>query len=64
MFAFVSPTPLWKNLSTSLASGSQQVNVTVLQRALKAQGYYKKAITGRFTSATEQRSSAGRRRTA
>jgi HlyD family secretion protein len=54
VFAFVSPTPLWKNLSTSLSSGSQRVNVTVLQRALKAQGYYKKAISGRFTSATGQ----------
>ena len=54
VFAFVSPTPLWKNLSTSLSSGSQRVNVAVLQRALKAQGYYKKAISGRFTSATKK----------
>ena len=54
VFAFVSPTPLWKNLSTSLSSGSQRANVAVLQRALKAQGYYKKAINGRFTSATKK----------
>ena len=54
VFAFVSPTPLWKNLSTSLSSGSQRVNVAVLQRALKTQGYYKKAINGRFTSATKK----------
>ncbi len=54
VFAFVSPTPLWKNLSTSLSSGSQRVNVAVLQRALKAEGYYKKAVNGRFTSATEK----------
>jgi hypothetical protein len=54
VFAFVSPTPLWKNLSTSLPSGSQRVNVAVLQKALKKQGYYKKAINGRFTSATKK----------
>jgi len=54
VFAFVSPTPLWKNLSASLPSGSQRVNVAVLQRALKAQGYYKKAINGRFTTATKK----------
>ena len=54
VFAFVSPTPLWKNLSTSLSSGSQRVNVAVLQKALKKQGYYKKAINGNFTSATKK----------
>jgi hypothetical protein len=54
VFAFVSPTPLWKNLSTSLSSGSQRANVAVLQRALKTQGYYTKAINGRFTSATKK----------
>ena len=54
MFAFVSATPLWKNLSTSLPSGSQRVNVVALQRALKKQGYYKKAVNGNFTSATKK----------
>jgi hypothetical protein len=54
VFAFVSATPLWKNLSTSLASGAQRVNVATLQKALKEQGYYKKAINGRFTSATKK----------
>jgi hypothetical protein len=54
VFAFVSATPLWKNLSTSLASGAQRVNVATLQKALKRQGYYKKAINGRFTSATKK----------
>ncbi len=54
VFAFVSPTPLWKNLSTSLSSGSQRVNVAVLQKALMKQGYYKKAINGNFTSATKK----------
>jgi HlyD family secretion protein len=52
VFAFVSPSPLWKNLSTSLSTGSERVNVTVLQRALKKGGYYTGAISGEFTSAT------------
>ena len=54
VFAFVSATPLWKNLSTSLASGAQRVNVVALQKALKKQGYYKKAVNGNFTSATKK----------
>jgi len=54
VFAFVSATPLWKNLSTSLASGAQRVNVTALQKALKKQGYYKKAVNGDFNSATKK----------
>lgn len=53
VFAFVSPTPLWKDLSTDLSSGSERANVAVLQRALKAQGYFKQAANGAFTSATE-----------
>lgn len=54
VFAFVSATPLWKNLSTSLATGAQRVNVAALQKALKKQGYYKKAVNGNFTSATKK----------
>ena len=54
MFAFVSPTPLWKNLSTASPQGAQNVNVTALQTALKKQGYYKKAVTANFTSATKK----------
>jgi peptidoglycan hydrolase-like protein with peptidoglycan-binding domain len=54
VFAFVSATPLWKNLSTSLASGAQRVNVTALQKALKKEGYYKKAVNGDFNSATNK----------
>ena len=54
VFAFVSATPLWKNLSTSLASGAQRVNVATLQKALKKQGYYKKAVNGNFNSATKK----------
>jgi RND family efflux transporter MFP subunit len=54
VFAFVSATPLWKNLSTSLSSGAQRVNVTALQKALKQQGYYTKAVNGRFTAATKK----------
>ncbi len=53
VFAYVSATPLWKDLSTSLPTGAQRVNVVALQKALKKLGYYKKAINGRFTSATE-----------
>lgn len=51
-FAFVSPTPLWEDLSTSLSAGEQKTNVMVLQRALKAGGYYTGSISGDFTSAT------------
>jgi peptidoglycan hydrolase-like protein with peptidoglycan-binding domain len=51
-FAFVSPTPLWKDLSTSLSTGDQRVNVMALQHALKAGGYYTGSISGDFTSAT------------
>jgi hypothetical protein len=51
-FAFVSPTPLWKNLSTSLSTGDQRVTVMALQHALKAGGYYTGSISGDFTSAT------------
>ena len=54
VFAFVSATPLWKNLSTSLATGAQRVNVAALQKALKKQGYYKKAVNGTFDSATKK----------
>jgi peptidoglycan hydrolase-like protein with peptidoglycan-binding domain len=53
VFAFVSPSPLWKNLSTDLVSGDQRSNVSALQRALKEKGYYKKTVNGRFTDATE-----------
>ena len=53
VFAFVSPAPLWKDLSTDLSSGDQRVDVAVLQRSLKDQGYYHGAVNGRFTSATE-----------
>jgi hypothetical protein len=51
-FAFVSSTPLWKNLSTSLSTGDQRVNVMVLQHALTVGGYYTGSISGDFTSAT------------
>lgn len=51
-FAFVSSTPLWENLSTSLTSGTQTTNVKALQRALKAGGYYTGPIDGDFSSGT------------
>ncbi len=53
VFAFVSPTPLWKDLSTDLSGGEQRANVSALQRALKKDDYFDGAITGTFTSATE-----------
>ncbi len=53
MFAFVSPTPLWKNLSSGLSSGEQMVNVAALQRALKQGGYFAGKTSGKFTSATK-----------
>ncbi len=53
LYAFVSTTPLYKNLSTSLSSGSQRANVAALQRALKAHGYYGGRITGDFGTSTE-----------
>lgn len=53
VFAFVSSTPLWKDLSTDLSSGDQRVNVAALQRSLRAQGYYDGRVNGEFTSRTE-----------
>jgi peptidoglycan hydrolase-like protein with peptidoglycan-binding domain len=52
LYAFVSATPLYKTLSTSLPSGSQKANVKVLQEALKQAGYYSGAANGDFGSAT------------
>ncbi|HJW76534.1 MAG TPA: HlyD family efflux transporter periplasmic adaptor subunit, partial [Thermoleophilia bacterium] len=52
VYAFVSPTPLWKDLSTDLATGSERSNVIALQRALKRKGYYTGSINGNYTSAT------------
>ena len=51
-FAFVSATPLYKDLSTSLSGGAQRVNVLALQAALKKRGYFKGSLSGDFTSAT------------
>ena len=53
VFAFVSPAPLWKDLSTSLSTGDQRADVAVLQRSLKDGGYYDGKVNGKFTSATE-----------
>ena len=53
VYAFVSPTPLYENLSTSLTSGTQVANVKVLQRALTAAGYYGGSIDGAFGSTTQ-----------
>jgi hypothetical protein len=51
VYAFVSPTPLWKNLSTDLATGAQRVNVAALQAALKKGGSFagaKNLLSGSF----------------
>jgi hypothetical protein len=53
VFAFVSSTPLWRDLSTELSSGDQRVNVAVLQRSLKDEGYYDGKVSGAFSAATE-----------
>jgi peptidoglycan hydrolase-like protein with peptidoglycan-binding domain len=53
VFAFVSPTPLWKDLSSGLSSGEQKAYVAVLQRSLKDAGYYDGKINGTFSSATK-----------
>jgi peptidoglycan hydrolase-like protein with peptidoglycan-binding domain len=53
LYAFVSGSPLYKNLSTSLSSGTQVANVKALQKALKARGYYTGSIDGTFDSSTQ-----------
>ncbi len=53
LYAFVSTSPLYKDLSASLSSGSQSANVKALQRALRARGSYDGAIDGDFNAATE-----------
>jgi peptidoglycan hydrolase-like protein with peptidoglycan-binding domain len=53
VFAFVSATPLYETLSTSLASGVELRNVKVLQAALKAGGYYTGDVDGTFGSGTQ-----------
>ena len=52
IFAFVSSTPLYETLSTSLASGDDRANVAALQRALKARGYFSGTVDGDFGSTT------------
>jgi peptidoglycan hydrolase-like protein with peptidoglycan-binding domain len=52
IYAFVSSSPLYKTLSTSLASGAQKTNVAALQRALKAAGYFSGTVSGEFGSST------------
>jgi hypothetical protein len=53
IFAFVSTTPLYQTLSTSLSAGSDRSNVATLQRALKAAGYFSGAVDGDFGSSTQ-----------
>jgi hypothetical protein len=53
IYAFVSPTPLYTTLSTSLATGAQRSNVAALQHALKDDGYFTGTINGDFRTTTE-----------
>jgi hypothetical protein len=53
IFAFVSSTPLYTTLSTSLSTGAQRSNVAVLQHALKAKGYFTGKINGHFGTTTQ-----------
>jgi len=53
IYAFVSPTPLYSTLSTSLSSGAQRSNVAALQRALKARGYFTGTVNGDFGTTTQ-----------
>jgi hypothetical protein len=53
IYAFVSPSPLYETLSTSLASGSQRSSVAVLQRALKSAGYFSGTVNGDFGATTQ-----------
>ena len=53
IYAFVSSSPLYETLSTSLASGAQRANVAALQRALKADGHFSGAVDGDFGTTTQ-----------
>jgi len=53
IYAFVSPTPLYETLSTSLSAGNDRANVAALQRALKAGGYFSGTVTGDFGPTTK-----------
>jgi peptidoglycan hydrolase-like protein with peptidoglycan-binding domain len=53
LYAFVSSTPLYENLSVSLSSGTDATNVKALQRALQAAGYYSGSIDGDFGTTTQ-----------
>jgi peptidoglycan hydrolase-like protein with peptidoglycan-binding domain len=52
VYAFVSSTPLYENLSVSLSSGTDATNVKALQLALKKAGYYSGSIDGDFGTGT------------
>jgi peptidoglycan hydrolase-like protein with peptidoglycan-binding domain len=53
LYAFVSSSPLYRDLSTELSSGTQVANVKALQSALKEAGYYDGRVDGDFDSPTE-----------
>jgi macrolide-specific efflux system membrane fusion protein len=53
VYAFVSSTPLYTTLSTSLSTGAQRSNVAALQHALKDDGYFTGTINGDFGTTTQ-----------
>lgn len=53
VYAFVSSTPLYENLSVSLSSGTDATNVKTLQLALEKAGYYSGSVDGDFGTATQ-----------
>ena len=53
IYAFVSASPLFETLSTSLSAGSQRSSVAALQHALKADGYFTGTINGDFGTTTK-----------
>lgn len=53
VYAFVSSSPLYENLSTSLTVDTDTANVKALQRALTAGGYYTGTIDGDFGTSTQ-----------
>ena len=52
IYPFVSESPLYETLSSSLTDGKDATNVAALQRALKSAGYYSGTVNGDFGTTT------------
>ncbi len=52
IYSFVSESPLYETLSSSLTDGKDATNVAALQRALKSAGYYSGTVNGDFGTTT------------